>query len=170
MCVTHRSCQAGEWTVSTGTVEKDTGCEACPAGTARPSAPGDKVSVETASSCPACTGASEYSDESGLKACKACSAGHFGVVVSGSNADGGHEACDDGTCARPTHLPANSMVVEEACPERGEHGNDADADKCALACKAGFYSVGAGTPFTCAPDGETTTASYQGGTLSCAGG
>ena len=152
-----------------GTVEKDTGCEACAAGTARPSAPRDKATVETASSCPACIGASEYSDERGLTQCKACSAGHFGVVVSGSNAAGGHKACDDDTCERPTNLPANSVVVTSKCNEHGKH-TGAVADTCALSCKLGFFSSGSSRPFTCMADGQASTASYQGGAITCTGG
>ena len=133
-----------------------------------PSAPRDKVSVETASSCTACTGASEYSDASGLTQCKACVAGHFGVVVSGSLAEGGHTACDDDTCERPTELPANSEVVPSKCPDHGKH-TGAVADTCAVECKPGFFSSSASTAFTCALDGKASTASYQGGAITCTG-
>jgi hypothetical protein len=168
VCLAHRTCRAGEWTVSVGTVEKDTGCEVCGAGTARPSAPRDKVTVETRSSCPACTGTSKYSDESGLKECKACSAGHFGVVVARSKAEGGHTACDDDTCERPTNLPANSVVVASKCLDHGKH-TGAVADTCTLSCKPGFFSSASSSPFTCAPDGKASTASYQGGAITCTG-
>ena len=171
VCVAHRRCRAGEWTVSVGTAKRDTGCEACPAGTARPSAPSNKTTVETASSsCPACTGASEYSDERGLKKCKTCAAGHFGVDASGSESKGGHTACDDDTCERPTRLPANAVLVVSKCPAHGKHGAAGDAaDTCTLACAAGFYSTGSSTPFTCAADGAASTASYQGGAITCRG-
>ena len=168
VCLSHRSCQAGEWIVSVGTVQRDTGCQTCSAGTARPSAPRDKTTAEKASSCPACTGSSEYSDERGLKVCKSCSAGHFGVVAAGSEADGGHTACDDDTCERPTHLPANSAAVAGKCPDQGKHTGMA-ADTCTLTCKPGFFSSAARRPFTCAPDGTASTASYQGGAITCTG-
>ena len=168
VCRIQRSCRAGEWTVSVGTVKTDTGCEACPAGRARASAPRDKVSVETASSCTACTGTSEYADERGLTQCKACVAGHFGVVVSGSLAEGGHTACDDDTCERLTDLPANSEVDTSKCADHGRH-NGAVADTCALVCKPGFFSSSVNAAFTCAPDSKASTASYQGGAITCTG-
>ena len=167
VCLVHRSCQAGEWTVSAGTVVEDTGCQACAAGTARPSAPRDKTTVETPRSCPACTGASEYSDERGLRACKACSAGHFGVVMGSQDAKGGHTACDDATCERPTHLPANSIVVAGKCPDHGTH-TGSTADTCTLTCLPGFYSSASSRPFTCAPDSKASAA-YQGGAITCTG-
>ena len=168
VCLEHRNCKAGEWTVSAGTPKEDTGCEACPAGTARPKAPLDKTTVEKKSSCPSCSGTSEYSDESGLTACKVCSAGHYGVVVSRSAAEGGHKACDDDTCERPTDLPANSAIVPGKCPEHGKHTGDV-ADTCTLTCKSGFFSSASTSPFTCAPDGKKSTASYQGGAITCRG-
>ena len=151
-----------------GTAISDTACEACAAGRARPLAPRDKTTVETETTCPPCTGIGEYSDERGLKACKSCAAGHFGVVAAGSDAEGAHTACDDNTCAKPTQLPANSMVVEGKCPSSGRH-TGSTPDTCTLSCKPGFYSSGSSRPCTCAPDGTALTASYQGCDIECTG-
>ena len=123
-------------------------------------APGDKTTVETASSCPPCTGLSEYSDEAGLKKCKSCPAGHFGVEevqilsrrsLRNAKAEGPHTTCDDNTCEKPTELPSNSVVVDDECPDRGKHTGTPDT--CTLTCKPGFYSSASNRPCTCAIDG-----------------
>ena len=167
VCLAHRNCQAGEWTAAAGTVDKDTSCQACAVGTARALAPRDKVTVETASSCTPCTGASEYSDERGLTACKTCPIGHFGVVMVSSKAEGAHRACDGATCERPTHLPANSAVVPWQCPNHGKHTGKMP-DTCTLTCKPGFYSSSLNRRFTCTQDGMGS-ASYHGGAITCTG-
>ena len=141
----------------------------CPRGTARAKAPTNNTVLETPSSCPSCVNASVYSDDSGLLECKQCPAGHFGVIKSGSKADGGHKACDDDTCELPTELPANSMLVLSQCPDHGKHASKNGADTCLLSCKPGFYSSSTQAPFKCAPDGKSTKASYQGGAITCTG-
>ena len=125
--------------------------------------------------CETCKGKSVYSDEAGLAQCKKCPGGHFGVVAPGSNAEGGHTACDGNTCERPTKLPANSVVLDSKCPDHGKQKNTTgtvgsqNASTCMLSCKDGFYSSGVKKPFTCLADDELTTASYQGGTITCTG-
>ena len=158
VCQPHKTCPAGKRVLSLGTAVKDTSCTPCAPGTARSSS-------QPATSCPPCTGKSEYSDLSGLDKCRTCPVGHFGVVVAGSKADGGHKACDDDKCERPTLLPANSMIVISKCSDRGSQ----ITSNCSLTCKPGFYSSGTNTPFTCAPDGKASTASYQGGAITCTG-
>ena len=180
MCRPHSACKAGEWTSALGTATADTGCTSCSPGTARTTAPATNTVLETASACPLCDDPRFYSDASGLLNCKRCPAGHFGVVQSGANAAGGHTACDDDTCELPQNLPTNSMLVTSQCPDHGRHGtaghthsnqtSHTGADICVLQCKPGFYSSSPViTPFTCAPDGQTTTASYQGGAITCTG-
>ena len=169
MCVQHKTCKAGEWTSTVGTASADTQCTKCPRGTARAKAPTSNTVLEAPSSCPSCVNASVYSDDSGLLECKQCPAGHFGVIKSGSKADGGHKACDDDTCELPTELPANSMLVLSQCPDHGKHASKNGADTCLLSCKPGFYSSSTQAPFKCAPDGESTKASYQGGAITCTG-
>ena len=167
--VGHKTCAAGEWTSTVGTASADTQCTRCPPGTARPKAPASNTVLEAPSSCPSCVAASLYSDNSGLRQCKQCPAGHFGVIESGSKAEGGHKACDDDTCELPTALPANSMLVNSQCPQHGKHVSKNGADTCLLSCKPGFYSSSTKTPFKCAPDGKSTKASYQGGAITCTG-
>ena len=162
VCMPHRKCNAGEWTQAVGTPTTDTTCAKCPSGTARPKPPVNSHTAETASACSACIAKSVYSDEEGLAQCKQCPSGHFGVVATGSKAEGGHKACDDDTCERPTLLPANAVVVRSKCPNHGKH-----KQTCTLSCTTGFYSS-AGTTLTCSPDGKTTTASYQ-GKVTCTG-
>ena len=193
MCFPHKICAAGQFTKTVGTVTKDTECVNCDAGTwravdpktSKPSemkdavckahkncGPGQRIrtagSLTKDTECASCTGASEYSDESGLKKCKTCSVGYFGVVVKGSTAEGGHTACDDDACERPTNLPANSMFVPSKCPDHGKHTGKV-ADSCTLSCKGGFFSIASSTPYKCAPDSDATTASYQGGAITCKG-
>ena len=176
VCIVHKTCKAGEWTEAVGTPVKDTTCVKCPAGTARAKAPTNSTSVETASSCTPCAANSAYSDEAGLAECKTCPNGRFGVVAAGSKGEGGHKACEADTCERPTSLPANSVVVSDKCPEHGKQkemlgtATVKAASTCTLSCKVGFYSSAASTPFTCLPDGKSTTASYQGGAITCTGG
>ena len=158
----HQTCKAGEWTHTVGTATTDTACSKCPSGTARPNAPANSRTAETASSCSACVDKSRYSDEEGLTQCKKCPSGHFGVVAAGSKAEGGHKACDADTCDRPTSLPANALVVGSKCPDHGKH-----KQTCTLSCKNGFYPS-ASTTLTCVPDGNATTASYQ-GKVTCTG-
>ena len=87
--------------------------------------------------------------------------------MASSGAEGGHTACDDDTCERPTHLPANSVVVADKCPDHGKHtGNTADI--CTLSCKPDFYSYASSRPYTCAPDSKISAA-YQGGAITCTG-
>ena len=125
--------------------------------------------------CEACADKSVYSDEVGLARCKKCPSGHFGVITAGSKAEGGHTACDDDTCERPTKLPANSVLVDSKCPEHGKQKKTSgtvisqNASTCTLSCKDGFYSSGVIKSFTCLADNELTTASYQGGTITCTG-
>ena len=164
VCIAHKTCKAGEWTKAVGTATTDTTCAKCASGTARPKAPANSLTAETASACSACVGKAMYSDEEGLAQCKQCPGGHFGVVAAGSKAAGGHKACDDATCERPTSLPANAMVVGSQCPGHGKH-----KQICMMSCKDGFHSSASNTPFTCAPDGQATTASYQGGNIVCSG-
>ena len=169
MCLPHRGCQAGEWTNAVGTAERDTGCETCAAGRARGVPPADKTTIETARSCPPCTGIRKYSDEPGLKKCKSCSAGRFGVVAANPKSLGPHTACGDDTCGKPTQLPPNSVVVDEKCPDPGKH-TGSTPDTCTLSCKPGFYSSASRRPCTCRPDGKTSTASYQDCLITCTGG
>jgi len=166
----------GEWTKAEGTTKADTQCSACGSGRYRGSASKGKVKEIEAAVCTGCVTKSLYSDEAGLGECKKCPSGHFGVVTSGSDAEGGHTACDDDTCERPTKLPANSVVVDSKCPEhgkqkntRGTDGASQKASTCVLSCKDGFYSSGVNKPFACLADDELTTASYQGGTITCIG-
>ena len=170
-CIRHQICKAGQWTSAVGTRVKDTVCTGCAAGTARAKAPASSTPLESASSCTACAEKSVYSDEVGLAQCKKCPIGHFGVIVTGSNGEGGHKACDDDTCERPTSLPANSVLVGSKCPEHGkqQRGTWQAASNCTLSCATGFYSSASSTPFKCLPDGESTTASYQGGQITCTG-
>ena len=176
VCLAHKTCAAGEWTEVVGTATKNTVCTGCPFGTARPEAPTNRTAVEAASSCEPCSGKSVYSDEVGLAQCKTCPSGHFGVIAAGSDAEGGHKACDDDTCERPTNLPANAVVVGSECPEHGKQVlktafgvTTRKASTCALSCEDGFYSSDVNTPFTCLADGESTTASFQGGNITCTG-
>ena len=113
----------------------------------------------------ACSEKSAYSDEVGLTQCKKCPIGHFGVIAAGSNGEGGHKACDDDTCERPTTLPVNSVVDGSKCPDNGKQ----QVSTCTLVCKAGFYSSASSAPFTCLADDKSTTASYQGGKITCTG-
>ena len=170
-CIRHQICKAGQWTSAVGTRVTDTVCTGCAAGTARAKAPASSTPLESASSCTACAEKSVYSDEVGLTQCKKCPIGHFGVIVAGSNGEGGHKACDDDTCERPTSLPANSVLVGSKCPEHGkqQRGTWQAASNCTLSCATGFYSSASSTPFKCLPDGESTTASYQGGKITCTG-
>ena len=169
VCLPHGGCQAGEWTNAVGTAERDTGCVPCAAGRVRGVPPADKTTIETARSCPPCTGIRKYSDEPGLKKCKSCSAGRFGVVAANPKSLGPHTACNDNTCEKPTRLPPNSVVVDAECPDPGSHiGNTPDT--CRLSCKSGFYAKPASSqPCTCAPDGKASTASYQGCVIVCTG-
>ena len=169
VCKIHNTCKAGEWTSAVGTRVTDTTCTPCATGTARATAPSGNAVVETASSCTACAEKSMYSDVVGLVQCKKCPDGHFGVLAAGSTAEGGHKACDDDTCERPPTLPAKSIVVLSKCPEHGKHTAE-DTATCTLSCQAGFYSSATNTPFTCLPDAKSTTASYQGGGITCTGG
>ena len=176
VCQVHKTCAAGEWTGAKGTPGSDTKCKACSAGRYRGSAPDGKSKEVENEVCEGCAGESMYSDQAGLTQCKKCPNGHFGVVTSGSDADGGHTACDDDTCERPTKLPANSVVVDSNCPDHGKQKNTHDTDAssqnastCVLSCKDGFYSSGVNKPFTCLADDDLTTASYQGGNITCAG-
>ena len=75
-------------------------------------------------------------------------------------------------CERPKSLPANSVLVVSKCPEHGkqQEGTSQPASTCALACKNGFHSSADSTPFKCLADGKSTTASYQGGKITCTGG
>ena len=175
VCVAHKTCKAGEWTEAVGTPVKDTTCVKCPAGTARAKAPTSSSALEAVSSCTPCADKSLYSDEAGLAVCKACPDGHFGVIEAGSTGAGGHKACEADTCERPTSLPANSVVVSDKCPEHGKQkemlgtATVKAASTCTLSCAAGFYSSATSSPFTCLPDGKSTTASYQGGAITCTG-
>ena len=177
VCIVHQTCKAGEWTSAIGSSVRDTTCTGCPSGTARAQAPSGSTAVERVSiSCTACVDKSLYSDEVGLTQCKTCPNGHYGVTVPGSDAEGGHKACDDDTCERPTSLPANSVVGAGAkCPEHGKQKRmrgtvtSQAASTCALSCKEGYYSITVSTPFTCLADDKATTASYQGGKITCAG-
>ena len=175
VCKAHRACKVGQWTTAVGTKSKDTICTDCPTGTARATAPAGASTVETVATCKACVDRSMYSDDSGLEQCKKCPSGHFGVTTAGSNAGGGHTACDDDTCERPTKLPANSVLVDSKCPEHGKQKKTSgtvisqNASTCTLSCKDGFYSSGVIKSFTCLADNELTTASYQGGTITCTG-
>ena len=170
-CIRHQICKAGHWTSAVGTRVKDTVCTGCAAGTARAKAPTSSKQKETASSCTPCAEKSVYSDEVGLTQCKKCPIGHFGVIAAGSKGEGGHKACDDDTCERPTSLPANSVVVGSKCPQHGKQqdGTAQAASTCTLSCQAGFYSSASSTPFKCLADGTSTTASYQGGKITCTG-
>ena len=177
VCKPHTTCKQGQWTAVVGTTLKDTICKDCPTGTARNTKPANASTAETAAVCKACAGKSIYSDEAGLAQCKKCPSGHFGVVTSGSDADGGHTACDDDTCERPTKLPGNSVVVDSKCPEhgkqkntRGTNASSQNASTCVLSCKDGFYSSGVNKPFTCLADDDLSTASYQGGNITCTAG
>ena len=97
------------------------------------------------------------------------------MVTPGSAAEGGHTACDDDTCERPTKLPANSVVLDSKCPDHGKQKSTTgtvgsqNASTCMLSCKDGLYSSGVNKPFTCLADNQLTTASYQGGTITCTG-
>ena len=169
VCAPHSACRAGEWTAAVGNATDDSRCEPCPRGTARASAPRDMATVETHNACEACTGRSEYSDSSGLTACKTCRPGYFGAVSARSMAAGGHKTCAESTCKRPTSLPRNSELVASKCPDYGRHTRSTP-DTCTLACKPGFYAKSySSKPYSCAPDGNTLTASYQGGEITCIG-
>ena len=175
VCISHQTCKAGQWTSAVGSSVKDTTCTGCPSGTARAKAPTSNTAVETVSSCTACDDKSVYSDEVGLTQCKTCPNGHFGVLAPGSDAEGGHKACDDDTCERPTNLPAKSVVLGPKCPEHGKQKRmrgtvtSQEASTCTLSCKGGYYSSAVSTPFTCLADDKATTASYQGGKITCTG-
>merc|ERR1712087_178945 len=57
------------------------------------------------------------------------------------------------------------MGVTRQCPENGEH-TGRTAGTCVLTCNTGF-SASNNVPYTCAPDQQSTTASYQGGSVDC---
>ena len=120
--------------------------------------------------CQACTEESRYSDEVGSAQCKQCPSGHYGVTAAGSDGKGGHEACARSTCRQPGSLPPNSVILETSCPENGEQELSStfqNASRCTLSCKHGFYASGDIKPFICLADDSSTTASYQGGTITC---
>ena len=188
VCMVHKRCRAGEWTSAVGTSSSDVQCTPCVPGTARALAPPNNTVLETASDCPPCLDPSLYADEAGLSACKGCPRGHFGVVEArargppghfsvldpharggGSRGGGGHKACEDDACERPTDLPAHAILVKSQCPDHGKQAATGRADTCVLACEPGYYSSSTETPFECAPNGNTTQASYQGGAITCTG-
>ena len=121
--------------------------------------------------CKACTQPSRYSDGVGSAQCKQCPSGHYGATASGSNAKDGHTVCVRSTCRRPERLPMNSVILESKCPENGEQESTStfqNASRCTLSCTHGFDSIGEIRPFICLADDNSTTASYQGGAITCA--
>ena len=120
--------------------------------------------------CKACTHPSMYSDEVGSAQCKQCPSGRYGATATGSNAEEGHTICVRSTCTRPETVPMNSVILEPECPENGEQEITSafqNASRCALSCKDGFGSVGEVRPFVCLADGNSQTASYQDGAITC---
>ena len=94
MCLAHKVCAAGQWTMAAGTATQDTACRPCRKGTFRANAPKDGAAETEGEACLACSGPSLFSDAPGLAACKACPRGESGVAAKGG---GAHVRCADVT-------------------------------------------------------------------------